>query len=804
MNFKRNKRFFQTIFIFIIFIPVSLFSQIRITGKIANQKEEVLELIEVLILNKDSLAIKSELTNSKGEFSLSTEKGEYLLQVRQLGVVLWKQKINAIQDLNLGILKIIVNRQQLEEVIITNKKKLIERKIDRLIFNVENSISATGGDALDALKVTPGIRVQNDAVSMIGKSGMAVMVDDRLMQLSGEDLINFLKTIQSDNIKSIEVITTPPAKYDAEGNNGIVNIKLKKAKKDSWSAIVRSAYKQAKFATGTLGSSFSYNKSKFSVLLDLTKQNGKNIYTNQINYQYPLEKWKSDVYNKNYSNNLSSLIGLGYELTNRTKIGLQYLGNFNKPSTNGNNEINIYNSDTNDLNSRLTSKGNTDFNLNNHSLNLNLITQIDTLGKKMTVDIDYFTYSSQKDNAFNSEKNNYLIQKVTKEYADNSNKQKINNFSSRIDFEMPYKWANLFYGAKVSFTNSNSDVKVLFYNTTDGNYILNSSQIDAFNYKENVQALYFSSYKKINIKWEAKIGLRIEFTQTNGFSKTVNQTNTNDYYKLFPTAYLSYRINGNNNYFLSYSRRIKRASYSNMNPARWYLNSNSYEEGNPFLQPSFSTNLEFSHSYKDLLTTTFSFSKIENGFSQLTIHDIQNNIQKSVRLNYFDALYYGIQENINFSIFKYWTSTISLNAFYSETNAYSEYLQPKYSGWGGDFATTNIFTLNKSKTFTAQLMYEYNFPTRSGESRISSYSNLSLGLKYSLFSKKLQIALIVNDILNTNTSTISSKSGKIDQSFRQFYDSQLFRLSVIYKFGNTDIKINQRKQGNEDEKDRVN
>ena len=177
--------------------------------------------------------------------------------------------------------------KQIQEVEIVAKKKLIERKVDRLVFNVENSISATGGDALDALKITPGIRVQNNQVSMIGKSGMAVMVDDKLIQLSGDDLVNYLKTIPSDNIKNIEVITTPPAKYDAQGNSGIINIRLKRAKHNSWNSSIRSTYTQTTYPAGSLGGSFNYNKNKISIESDLGYTNGSISPTYNTTFFFP-------------------------------------------------------------------------------------------------------------------------------------------------------------------------------------------------------------------------------------------------------------------------------------------------------------------------------------------------------------------------------------------------------------------------------------------------------------------------------------------------------------------------------------
>ena len=220
-----TKRHLLSLLLIILF-QNQVFSQIKISGQIKNEKNNPVEFIEIQLQNKDSIIFKSELTNAEGKFILETEKGEYSLLVRQLGGIYHKQKINVNQDTYIGIINITEKEQQLQEVVITSKKKLIEKKVDRLVFNVENSISASGGDAIDALKLTPRVKVQNEQISMIGKSGMLIMIDDRIIQLSGDDLINYLKTLKSDDIKSIEVITNPPAKYNAEGNSGILNIKL--------------------------------------------------------------------------------------------------------------------------------------------------------------------------------------------------------------------------------------------------------------------------------------------------------------------------------------------------------------------------------------------------------------------------------------------------------------------------------------------------------------------------------------------------------------------------------------------------
>jgi outer membrane receptor protein involved in Fe transport len=774
-----------------------------VKGTIMNQNNKPVELVEVILINKDSIALKSEFTNSNGIFEMQAEKGEYVLQARENGKIVYKQTINLMDNLDLGNIKIIENKKQLDEVVVTSRKKLIERKVDRLVFNVENSISATGGDAIDALKVTPGLRVQNDAISMIGKSGMKVMVDEKIIQLSGDDLVNFLKTISSNNIKSIEVITTPPSRYDAEGNSGLVNIKLKKAKSNSWNATVRGSARQATYLSGSTGLNFSYQKNKLELLLDLSAQKGKSIYINDINYEYPTEQWKNKIKNTTFSNTMSPLLNIGYKITSKTKIGLQYLGNLNRPKINENSVFNIYDNQTSFLNSRLVSNGNTNKNYNNHSVNLNSITQLDTLGRKISVDVDYFTYNSEKQNSFNSETNNYLLLKNNTGYTDNSNNQLITNFSSKVDFEMPYKWVNMSFGAKISTTNSNNDVKTAFFDTTDGAFSLNSNQSNIFNYKENVQALYMSSNKQINQKWEANAGLRVEFTQTKGFSQTINETNKTSYFKFFPTIYLSYKPSEKNTYNINFSRRIQRPSYSELNPARWYLNSNSYEVGNPFLQPSFSTNIELSHSYKGLFTTTLMYSKIADGYGQIVVHDIANNFQMFIRQNYFDAAYYGFQEYVSFSAFKNCSTTLSADVTYNESKTYTEYLLPSYLGWGATFSITNTVILNKSKTLTADISYVYNTASKWTESTATAYSNMSLALKYALLKKKLQLGLFGNDIFNTETYTFMARTGNVYGSYRQFYDSPFVRFSISCKLGNSIKNLERKAVGNQEEKDRV-
>src|SRR5690606_499162 len=197
----------------------------------------------VIVQDSTETVKASQLTDESGNFNLTVPTGRYTLRIIFFGDELYNRKHEITADLNLGIL-VLEPALQLEEVFLETGKKLIERKVDRLVFNVENSIAASGGDALEALRLVPRVKVQNDVVSIVGKGGIAIMVDDRLLRITGDELTAFLKSIKADDIKSIEVVTNPPARYSAEGNSGLINIKLKKTRPDTWNASIQGSYRQ--------------------------------------------------------------------------------------------------------------------------------------------------------------------------------------------------------------------------------------------------------------------------------------------------------------------------------------------------------------------------------------------------------------------------------------------------------------------------------------------------------------------------------------------------------------------------------
>ncbi|MEY4964010.1 MAG: hypothetical protein RLZZ323_1329 [Bacteroidota bacterium] len=801
-NRVKNKSKYFILILFLLFTYIGN-AQITISGKVITAENKPLDLAEVVLLTKDSVAIKSELTDGNGYFNLKANPGKYKIQIRQIGKLLFYKEIEAVRNTDLGDIIVVLNDNVLKEITVVARKKLIERKVDRLVFNVENSISAAGGDALDALKITPSIRVQNEKISLIGKSSLAVMIDDKLIQLSGDDLINFLKTISSDNIKNIEVITTPPAKYSAEGNSGLINIKLKKVKKDSWNASLNSAYKQAFYSTGSLGASLNFNKNKFTLLSSINILNGSSAPTETSKIFYPNNLWFNNSQRQDYNNSIGGRIGIDYEISRKWLVGLQYSGSYSKPNIYENNLTTISNN-SNSIESYIKTDAKNFRNNNSTSINFHTIYKINTNGAKITTDLDYFSYTNDHDRTFNSKSLDLNLNTISDTYfsAKNFSKNNLINYAAKIDIEMPSKFANFSYGGKISSIENQSDVR--YYNLTNGNSIYNPNQSNKFKYTEKIEALYISASKKINDKWEFQSGLRMEYTHTVGNSIIFNQKINNNYIRYFPTAYITYLNNENNSFSLNYSKRINRPSYFSFNPFRWYINPFYYSEGNPYLQPSFTDNIELSYTRNQKWENKIYLSNISNGFSQLSTLNTSTNIQAVKYDNYFNSKIFGFSESYTLNISNWLESVNTVDLNYSKTNSQVTITNPNRIGFNSFFSTNNTINLNKYKTFILNINFWLNPKGVSDLDIMGATNQLNLAIKVFLLNKKLQLTLLGNDVLSSNRSRYTSFNNNIMQEYKNYYDIRYFRLSIIYKMGSDKLKVEKRQFGNEDEKQRIN
>ncbi|TDP02468.1 outer membrane beta-barrel family protein [Flavobacterium sp. 245] len=788
-------------FFLIVLLPASLFAQIEIKGQV-RQIEKNLKFLEIQLINKDSIVVQSTLTDYEGKFSIKTERGNCQLLIKQVGTILYQKRFDFQGNQDLGIIEI-DNSQELKEVMVNSKKKLIERKVDRLVFNVENSISAsTGGDAINALKATPGINIQNDKISMIGKSSLAVMIDERFVQLSGDDLTNYLRTIKSEDIKSIEVITNPPSKYDAEGNSGIINIKLKKTKSNSWNASFRSAYIQSTYSSGSVGGSFAYQKNKIALTSNLNYSNGSNRLLENQKIDYATENWNSNDKLRSYNKIFGGKFSTDYKINENISIGFQYTGGNSDPTVKQNNLAVLSDVETNSPNQNIQTKLFEKKDNKYSTLNFYSKYKINPDGRNLSLDIDYFDYDKKSYLAFITDDYDVINDSGTIVSKQNLGNQELKNFSVKVDMVHPSKWANIDYGAKISVVQNNSELE--YYNLNPDKNTAETSISNLFRYKENNQAVYFSGAKKIGSnKWEIQIGLRYEITQTNGYSATLNKKTDQKYSKLFPTSYITFTPNDNHSFSVNYGKRINRPRYSMLNPFREYNNAYSYIEGNPFLQPSISHNLSLGYILKNNFNSSLYYSLEKNGFSSITFIENGNINQITTNLNYFDSQNIGINESYVFNKFKFWESFNSLFLYYSKTKSDNISVESPTEGLGSSLSSNNSFIINKSKTILMNLDIMYSFPSTSINTRNEGVFNTDFGFKYLLLKKQLVVNFLVSDVFKSNMQRWSQKINGINSYNTNYEDARRFTISVSYKFGNNKLKIKENKAGNSEEKNRA-
>lgn len=787
----------------LIFLLLPLFclaqTTVKLKGKISSETTS-LEWADVSISNSEEKIIDGTTTKQDGTFEINIKSGSYKIRISLLGFTDYENEIAIEKDIDLGTIILKENATHLIEVVVQSKKKTIEQKTDRLVYNLENNVTTVGNDALSAINTAPGVVVQNNTINILGKGTSRVMIDGRMIELTGEELNNFLKSISASDIKNIEIISNPPAKYEAEGTGGLINIIMKKGVRDSWKNTTTLSYDQNKYGIYTLRDNFFYNKNKFRFSASLNAKTGYLNAIEDLKMYFPdgLSYMKSTT--KVKSENLSGKLALDYDLSERTTIGFQYLNERNNPDFKSDIRIENYNTqnqlDNVTLNNSFTDKGS-----KNQTFNTHLITKLDSLNRKLSFDVDYFNYNSNFDRNFIA--NNYEPDMTfidVNQSGRNISNQDIDNWSFKADMEHPLQALNLSYGAKMSFTNSTSDV--LYYNTITGIPELDPNQSNRFKYTENNQAIYINGDKKINEKWNLQMGLRLENTKTNGVSETLNQVTENNYLKLFPTFYASYKKNENNTFSLNYGKRINRPRFDLLNPFRIYINSNSYSEGNPFLKPSFSDNFEFAHSYKEILRTSVFVNAITDGYGVLFTSNPETNTQIVTRDNYFKSLNYGIGESYSASFANWWSSENSLYFLGAKTEFIKDINATPSNSLQIDFSTNNTFVLGK--TTKLQIDFSYSTPYKSGLYEMGYASSFDIGLKQDLFNKTMQIAFLANDIFNTSyLKDFTSVVNGVKQVYNQNNSSRFVRLSVVYNFGNKKINVKQRDFGNKEENKRT-
>lgn len=756
-----------------LLLPIIAFSQ-SITGKIM-QTGTSLSYIEIIAV-KDQKK-QTAISDEKGNFSLKLpENGHYHIQLIQDGTEISSADILVNGDTKQDFFIEKKKEKQIEGVTLTAKKKMIERKADRLIFNVSNSVASQGMDGAEALAATPLLKVDdNSGVSIAGKNGVAVMINERIVNISGSELVTYLKSLRSENIEKIEVITTPPAKYEAQGNSGLINIVLKKNQNLGWSGSLTTSLQQQTYTGFSNSATVNYQNEKLRSSLKLRHYD----YQKRSYENYTIEGadgLKSSDNRRDFGDGLGANLSVDYQIGAKSNIGFIYDYGF------GHSNMDIENT------SRYFQNG-------NFTNNLSTYAEHRAKNRQQTASAYYDLKFGKLDHKLSITGNYFsnipesLIDFTTTESDGDSFVVKTPSrvdykiYSGQADLTLPYQFAKMETGIKFTNFDNNSDIS--YQNLNNGNFITDPLKSNVFEYNEKNYAAYLSFEKSFSEKWSAKAGIRYEYSTVNGNSLTSGQLTENSYGKFFPTAYVSYKSNENHTFSLNYSKRINRPGFRAINPYRWYININSYFTGNPLLKPSVNHNFEFSHIYKGKLSTSAYFQRTVEAFGQLANLKGENRI--STFENYYNQNSMGVTFNYYDTFFSCWEANYSADLSYMETKVFAtDAASRKGSSYNFDFQ--NNISLNKSKTVQIILNYWFRLPSNSGNVYMDYAGSLATGLKLNLMEKSLQMNLFVSDIFKEAKS-----KGKIFYTtgthyYNNYYDARRLTLSVTYTFGNKKVK----------------
>lgn len=697
---------------------------------------------------------------------------------------------------------------QLKQVVVSSKKPLFEVKIDKTVINVDAAASNAGANVIEVLEKSPGVYVDKDGnISLKGKSSVLVLIDGRPTYLSPADLYNYLRTLPSTSIDQIELMTNPPAKYDAAGNAGLINIKTKKNKTVGLNGSYNGSLGQGVYHRNSNGLNLNYRKNKLNVFSNLSYSNWEGYnslialrkYTDQNKNVIAI--FDQNSYSKNEEkDNVNFKAGFDYSLNKKTNLGVVVSGFSNPESQKSNNISNLKNG-SNITDSIINSVNNFSVNWENLSANFYLQHKFDTLGKEINFDLDASNFTSDGYSQLSNQMFN----------ADNSIRYKeqllgafpigIKIASFKTDYVQPLSNKGKFeFGLKSSFVQTTNEAN--FFTIENEVKVSDFNKTNSFDYKENINAGYVNFSKEVN-KWGFQLGLRAENTNATGYQKgnelRLDSSFNRSYTNLFPTSYITYKANEKNEYALNFGRRIDRPSYQDMNPFVFYVDKYTYNKGNPFLQPQIGNNFELAHTYNQFLTTTINYTIVDRIFQQSFIQDGFATIVQTTNIG--TKTNFGIASNIQLSAKKILTS-----------NIYLAYTHDNYKGnVAGDpldlSADMYLISVNNQfkfeKGWTAELSGWYRTKGIEGQIIVNPLSQVNLGVQKQVLKNKGTLKLGIRDLFLTNFPKGVFRFSNTEANFSNQRDSRILSLSFTYRFGKNFNTNSRKTSGAEDEKSRV-
>ncbi|MEO1624748.1 MAG: TonB-dependent receptor [Bacteroidota bacterium] len=766
-----------------------------------------------LYQSADSSLVKVETSDDSGIFNIRGIKaGNYYLVASFVGLSdLTKTNIQLTEDqqLDMGILQFASSSLELSEVTVTASRAMVEVKPDRTVFNVQGTINSVGADGLALLRKAPGVMVDNnDNITLLGRSGVLLYIDGKRLPLTGDDLSSFLQNLSAEQIDRIDIITNPGAKYEAEGNAGIIDIRLKKDKNHGTNGSVNGTFSQGERTRYRLNGSANYRNKKLNAFGNATY--GQNNNFDLLRFQSTQnglslnERLDSERDATNYN------IRLGTDFFLKENHTLGVLVSYNDISGLGTsvNRISLATQDKPDqIDSILIANDETDFGRTRNTYNVNY--RFDNRkGRTLNIDLDYGRFQNdtkrfQPNQYFDASEQN-LLTEINNRFLTNTD---IDIYTATVDWEDNLLGGRLGAGSK--FSRVVSDNSFLVFDVINDVDQQNNVNSNLFEYTENVYAGYLTYTRPINEKWNFSAGLRAEQTDATGdlmaFVDSLQEAPVDlNYLSWFPNAGLTWQVAPMHLLSLNYGRRINRPDYNVLNPFRNQLSQLSYERGNPRLNPEIVNNIELGYTLGYRYNFKLAYSRTTDQITRLIGPDEDDPRSSFISWdNLADQTIIGLNISAPIQIKKWWNAFFNISASHIDNQAdYGEGAVVDVQAF--NYVIYQQHTFDLPGGFKGEISGYYSSPgVWGGVFKYESNWSLDLGIQKKFFQDQLNVRLSGSDLFyQVGWDGVSSFDG-LESAGSGRYDSRRVSLSISYSLGNQNVKSRRRKTGIESEAGRV-
>jgi len=790
----------------------SLFGQFSINGILQDDTSEPIMFSNVVLYAAaDSSMVKVESSDMEGKFSFKNiPSGSYYIVSSYVGFDDYRSDDFELADtsVDLGVVEMLTSSVQLETAVVKAKRALVEVKPDRTVFNVEGTINSAGENALELLRKAPGVLVDNNNnISVLSRSGVLIYVDGKRLPLAGDDLTAYLNNLPAEQIDRMDIITNPGAKYEAQGNAGIIDIRMKRNENHGMNGSISGSGGQGQLFMGNVSAVGNYRNGLLNTFGTLGYGGGTSFNRMFfVNNQNNLITDESE-YSENFRQGFNFRWGTDFFIGEHSTLGFLVTGQNNESSSESENNISISSQATPSVvDSVLFANNSSAHTRDQATYNVNYV--FDNKKYSLNIDLDYGRYRNDSEydqpNRYFNAAGTELLTEVLTEYDTPVN---IDIYTAKVDFETELAGGKLGLGTKLSKVDT--DNTFLFYNIIDGESILSERRSNEFFYDENVYAGYTSYQRSLNERLNFSAGLRVEVTDAVGdlraFLPELEEDPVDlEYTNFFPSAGLTYNLAYNKTVSLNYGRRINRPDYNVLNPFTVQLSELSFQKGNERLNPEIVNNFELGYTYNFRYNFKLSYSRTTDQITRLIAPDDDDPRAGFITwANLAEQTIYGLNISAPFGVTEWWNAYMNLSAGYLDNQAdygdgaivdvqaltYSTYQQHTFTLPGG-------FTGEISGWFSGPGVwggvFEYD----------ASYS-LNFGLQKKFFSDQMNVKIAANDVTYQSQWSGTSNFDGLMGVGRGNWDSRRVNVSVSYNFGNSKVKSRKRSTGIEDESKRV-